>query len=75
MKKFLYFFKAIIILFIKFYKVSISPFLGKNCRFYPSCSQYTITSIEKYGLFKGLLKSVFRLIRCNPFNSGGVDLP
>ena len=44
------------------------------CRFYPSCSQYSIEAILKYGLFKGGLKSFWRIIRCNPWNKGGIDL-
>jgi len=43
------------------------------CRFTPTCSQYTIEAIEKYGTVKGLYLGVFRIVRCNPFNKGGVD--
>jgi len=50
----------------------INPRCG--CRFYPSCSEYCIKSIEKYGVVKGLLKGVGRILRCNPFNGGGIDL-
>lgn len=61
--------------FIKFYMVSISPLLGKNCRFYPSCSNYTYQAIEKYGVIKGIFKGTKRILKCHPFNKGGVDLP
>lgn len=45
------------------------------CKYHPSCSDYAIISIEKYGPIKGLLKAIWRIIRCNPFSKGGVDLP
>ncbi|MFN4219751.1 MAG: membrane protein insertion efficiency factor YidD [bacterium] len=45
------------------------------CKYYPSCSDYAIISIEKYGPIKGTLKAIWRIIRCNPFSKGGVDLP
>ena len=45
------------------------------CRFYPSCSQYSIEAIEKYGLTKGLFKGLYRILRCNPFTKGGIDYP
>lgn len=67
--------KKIILLSIKFYSFSISPLLGKNCRFYPSCSNYTYLSIEKYGVFKGLFLGTKRILRCHPFSEGGVDIP
>ncbi|MEK9130065.1 MAG: membrane protein insertion efficiency factor YidD [Patescibacteria group bacterium] len=44
-----------------------------QCRFYPSCSEYTCQAIEKYGLIKGGIKAMWRLLRCNPFNEGGHD--
>ncbi|MBI4778956.1 membrane protein insertion efficiency factor YidD [Candidatus Falkowbacteria bacterium] len=43
------------------------------CRFYPTCSNYAVEAIEKYGLIKGGIKAVWRVLRCNPFNSGGFD--
>ncbi len=67
--------KNLITKLIKFYQKFISPFFGKNCRFYPSCSGYTIEAIEKYGLVKGLKKGVWRVLRCHPFNKGGIELP
>ena len=60
---------------IKFYQKFLSPYLGKHCRFYPSCSQYSFLTIKKYGLIKGILLSIWRILRCNPFSKGGVDLP
>ncbi|MDR2171961.1 MAG: membrane protein insertion efficiency factor YidD [Planctomycetaceae bacterium] len=57
------------------YKIFISPFLPKVCRFEPSCSTYMILAIKKYGLFYGLFKGVWRICRCNPFCRGGYDPP
>ncbi|OMH40552.1 membrane protein insertion efficiency factor YidD [Desulfurobacterium indicum] len=67
--------KALMISVIKGYKRFVSPFLPKSCRFYPTCSDYAILAIEKYGVFKGSLKAVWRVLRCNPFSSGGIDYP
>ena len=65
--------------FLKFiihsYKLLISPFLGNNCRFYPSCSSYALSVLEMYPLLKALKKISIRIIKCNPWNPGGVDLP
>ncbi len=65
--------KNIIIFIIKLYHKYISRLYGNTCRFYPSCSSYTIESIQKYGIIKGLIKSIVRIMKCNPFNSGGYD--
>lgn len=67
--------KDIAIKGIKFYQKYISVNLGKNCRFYPSCSEYTAISIEKHGFLTGISKGIIRLFKCHPFNKGGVDLP
>lgn len=45
------------------------------CKYYPSCSEYAVMALKKYGVIKGVLKSVFRLLRCNPFSKGGIDFP
>jgi len=62
-----------VILLIRAYKVCLSPFLGKNCRFYPSCSSYSIEAIERHGCIKGLMLSIKRICKCHPFNPGGID--
>ncbi|MFA5479115.1 MAG: membrane protein insertion efficiency factor YidD [Candidatus Muiribacteriota bacterium] len=62
-----------IILLINIYKKLLSPYLGNCCRFYPSCSDYAIESINKYGFIKGILKSTLRILRCNNFFKGGYD--
>ncbi|MDY6969660.1 MAG: membrane protein insertion efficiency factor YidD [Spirochaetota bacterium] len=63
----------IIIVFIKLYKLLISPFLPSACRFYPTCSVYTMHALKKHGLLKGIFLSFKRILRCNPFCSGGYD--
>ena len=65
--------KIIIIFFIRIYKRFISPILPDSCRFYPSCSQYAIDAIKKYGTLKGGMMTIYRILRCNPFNKGGYD--
>lgn len=57
---------------IKLYQKWISPMFGPRCKYYPSCSSYAVSAIEAYGL-KGVAKSVWRLLRCNPWSHGGVD--
>lgn len=58
---------------IKFYRAFISPILGSNCRFHPTCSQYAMSAIEKYGAIKGVRLSVKRIMKCHPFHPGGFD--
>ena len=67
--------KIIMIYIIKFYQRFISKYIltGRNCRFYPTCSQYSLEAYEKYGFFKGTFLSVNRILRCNPFHEGGYD--
>lgn len=64
--------KMILIAPIKFYQKWISPGLTPRCKYYPSCSQYAIDAITKYGV-KGVVISGWRLLRCNPWSDGGVD--
>lgn len=65
--------KKIILLLIKFYQKYISIFLGKNCRFYPTCSAYTYEAIERFGVLKGTYLGIRRIIKCHPFHPGGYD--
>ncbi|MCX8056570.1 MAG: membrane protein insertion efficiency factor YidD [Ignavibacteria bacterium] len=65
--------KYIFIYLIKFYQKFISPLFPPSCRFYPSCSQYSVEAFQKYGVIKGFYKSAWRILRCNPFNKGGYD--
>ncbi len=63
----------LIILPIYVYRFTISPLLGQRCRFYPSCSVYSITAIQKHGIIRGLFLTIKRLLKCHPWHSGGVD--
>lgn len=66
-------FKRMALLFLRFYKVFISPILGSNCRFYPTCSTYTYQAIERHGFLKGIYLGLKRILKCNPFHPGGID--
>lgn len=66
-------FIKLIISLIKGYRYVLSPLFPFSCRFYPTCSAYSIEAIEKYGALKGLYLSLRRVLRCNPFNPGGFD--
>ena len=65
--------RKIIIGLIRFYQLFISPMLGPSCRFYPSCSQYSIEAIKIHGIFKGSFLAVRRVLRCHPGCEGGLD--
>jgi len=66
--------KYILIAIIKFYKWIISPFFPPSCRFYPTCSEYSLEAIRRYGAFRGGWLSIKRISKCHPFHPGGVDL-
>lgn len=66
-------FSFIFILIIKIYQILLSPILPDSCRFTPTCSQYSIDALKKYGLIKGLYLSIKRIIRCNPWGGSGYD--
>jgi putative membrane protein insertion efficiency factor len=65
--------KQIFLWIIRGYQLLLSPWLGSSCRFYPSCSCYTHTAIERYGALQGAWLGLRRLLRCHPFNKGGYD--
>ncbi|MBQ3586005.1 MAG: membrane protein insertion efficiency factor YidD [Synergistaceae bacterium] len=60
---------------IRIYQTLISPYLGNNCRFYPTCSNYAISVYQEWGFLRGSLLTVKRLLKCGFWNPGGVDLP
>ena len=66
--------RKLLILGIRGYQAVLSPLLGGHCRFYPTCSEYWIGAIEKYGCLKGLWLGSRRLVKCHPLHPGGVDL-
>jgi putative membrane protein insertion efficiency factor len=61
------------IILIRFYQLALSPLMVPTCRFTPSCSRYALQAFEKYNVFKALGLSIYRVLRCNPFNPGGYD--
>lgn len=65
--------KRVLVGVIRFYQVFISPLKGQTCRFYPTCSEYTIQALKKYGIIKGFWKSMKRILKCHPFHPGGHD--
>ncbi|MBC8381666.1 MAG: membrane protein insertion efficiency factor YidD [SAR92 clade bacterium] len=67
-------FRKSLIAVIKLYQFSISALLGQRCRFYPSCSNYTIEAIETHGVAKGLYLATKRITKCHPFHPGGIDM-
>lgn len=73
MKLIAQFFSFIFILLIKLYKISLSPFIGRSCRFNPSCSSYTIDAIKKQGPLKGVILGFWRILRCSPWGGYGYD--
>jgi len=58
---------------ILFYRRHISPLIGPNCKYIPTCSEYALTALRKYGFWKGMGLTAWRILRCNPFSKGGVD--
>ena len=65
--------KRPLIWLIKFYKKAISPHTRPSCKYYPTCSQYGLEAIERFGAFKGGCMTILRILSCNPFSKGGYD--
>ncbi|MEN6320785.1 MAG: membrane protein insertion efficiency factor YidD [Syntrophaceae bacterium] len=65
--------EKVLIFFIHVYQICISPLFTPCCRFYPSCSEYVITAIRRYGPIRGSFYGLMRLFRCHPFHPGGYD--
>ncbi len=66
-------FTSILIKIIKIYQFLVSPMLGHSCRYFPTCSEYTIDALKTYGFFKGGYLSLKRILSCHPFKEGGID--
>jgi len=64
-----------LIALVVLYKLTLSPLLGRHCRFQPTCSSYFRRSVEKYGAFRGSLRGLGRICRCHPWQPGGYDPP
>lgn len=65
----------VLILLVRLYQATFSHFLGGQCRFIPTCSEYAVQAIKKYGPIKGSMKTLCRLLKCNPLARGGLDEP
>ncbi|MBM4150174.1 MAG: membrane protein insertion efficiency factor YidD [Ignavibacteria bacterium] len=65
--------KTVLILILRFYRLAISPYLGNNCRFHPTCSVYAMQALEKYGALKGSWLAIKRIAKCHPGHPGGID--
>ncbi|TGE34027.1 membrane protein insertion efficiency factor YidD [Desulfosporosinus sp. Sb-LF] len=65
--------KLSLIFMIRVYQKIISPLKGQSCRFYPTCSEYSIQALQKYGFILGSWKSIKRILKCHPLNPGGHD--
>jgi len=73
------FLKNLAVKSVKFYRFLISPYLascfGQSCRFWPSCSEYSLLAFDKYGVKKGFWLTLKRIFKCHPWHQGGIDLP
>ena len=67
--------RLILIGLVRLYQLIISPHLGSSCRFTPTCSQYAIQALQKYGALKGFILATHRIVRCNPWGGHGHDPP
>lgn len=65
--------RTALISLIRVYQYLLSPWVGQHCRFYPSCSCYAVTAIERFGAGRGLLLALRRIGRCHPWHAGGID--
>jgi uncharacterized protein len=65
----------LLILLVRIYQCTLSPLVGRQCRFQPTCSHYFIGAVQKYGAIRGLAKGVRRIGRCHPWHAGGYDPP
>jgi len=65
--------RHVLVALVRMYQVGLSPLLPASCRYYPSCSAYAITALEKHGAIRGAWLAVRRIARCHPFRPGGYD--
>ena len=65
--------RRVVVAPIRLYQAVVSPAIGQRCRYYPSCSEYAVQAISRFGILRGLVLAVWRLLRCNPFSNGGLD--
>lgn len=65
--------KKVVKALVVIYKKTLSPLIGRDCIFTPTCSVYMLNAVQKYGLFVGFFMGIWRILRCNPFGKGGFD--
>ncbi len=65
--------RRLVVGLLRLYQQVVSPLYGPTCRFYPSCSQYALVAVERHGVVRGAGLAAWRLLRCNPWNPGGID--
>ena len=65
--------RSIVIAPVRFYQRAISPALPARCKYHPSCSEYAVQAVRRYGVLRGVVLAAWRLLRCNPWSHGGVD--
>ena len=65
--------RAVAVVPIRIYQRLVSPFFGQRCRYYPSCSEYAVQAVRRFGILRGLVLAGWRLLRCNPWSHGGFD--
>ncbi len=65
--------RRLLILPIRLYQLVLSPMVGERCKYYPSCSEYAVQAIGRFGILRGLVLAGWRLLRCNPWSRGGFD--
>lgn len=66
---------CVLIGIVRIYQWTLSPLLGRHCRFEPTCSVYFIESVRKHGAIRGAIRGIWRIVRCNPWHPGGYDPP
>jgi putative membrane protein insertion efficiency factor len=64
-----------LIVLVRLYQIFLSPIFGRQCRFTPTCSNYFIGAVQKYGALRGSVRGILRICRCHPFHPGGYDPP
>jgi putative membrane protein insertion efficiency factor len=65
----------LVIALVRLYQITLSPWIGRQCRFYPTCSNYMIEAVRKYGVVRGVWRGLCRIGRCHPWHAGGYDPP
>ena len=65
--------RSIFLLPVRLYRRLVSPLLPERCRYYPTCSRYAVDAVGRYGILRGSVLAAWRLLRCNPWSSGGID--